>query len=385
MRLNYAGKIGAGVGDATCSQWPEPAPSPVPVGRGAFGGWLYPDSFFGAAPRNGYAGFQPCYTNNSEPWPTFMQPESFQVNFMAAGGGKWIASDGQRCIGTIPDAYKTGWQAHDVGPDGTVVLVLNGVYTVIWPSGDVDSISGIRDIRACEAGIVVTDNNGLLGIKRGPESSVFAPQQLPGMHWWATSVGTDWLLYLADGYGLVLHRMSDSSQGYQWNVAPYSPCGVTLMDGRTVIAWSRNAGEQMADLQRVTIPVLGQGMQPLRPLAVPPEPPNPEPPNPEPPNPEPEPMPPTDPLKPGKTADAYFDALTAVVIAQTTVPAGQAKQGIREAWDQLNAAKDWMSGNALLRGAFCRSGSDAVKSPQTALDVMSPKARAIDLEFLQGR
>lgn len=100
---------------------------------------------------------------------------------------------------------------------------------------------------------------------------------------------------------------------------------------------------------------------------------------------EPDMPPPTDPLKPGMTVDAYLDAIARVIEDHTNVSFVDGRQGALQAWDQQNKAKTWMSGQACLRGGFCRDGQDSVLIDATVFDVMSPLVAAIDAEFLQGR
>lgn len=260
MQLTADGTLGAGIGDGTVTAWPADAPSPVPIGRGGFGGWLNGRAF-GSAPRLGYPGFQPC----QQPWPAFMQLESFECNVIVANADKWLASNGTSTIGTVPAGFEH-WQGHDIGPDGTVVLVLNGLYRAFWSSGEITSVLAAQ-VRATAAGLVTVDERGAIEVWTS-DGDVSTPQQLDGGKAWVTSIGADWLLYHCFTHGLVCHHVNDASRGYQIPGTYFqSPCGVTLADGRTLIAWSTGAQEQghLGDLQRMFVR-LGDGMQPLTPI-----------------------------------------------------------------------------------------------------------------------
>ena len=97
-------------------------------------------------------------------------------------------------------------------------------------------------------------------------------------------------------------------------------------------------------------------------------------------------MPPSNPLKPGKTPEQYWGALAHTISddgPNKLMTFESAVQGIRQTWDQLNAALDWMNGNACVRGACSRSGQSSVIVDPLLWDRVSPIVRAIDLEFLQ--
>lgn len=264
MRANRLGDLIAGVTDLQITYWGIGDASPRALGRGAAAGWLNDDQIVGAGPSMVTA----TRLMNWELMPF----DPYAPNDMAAGGHQWIASRATEdtLTGTVPAGYDA-WKAHDVGPTGTILLVLNGVYKAIWPSGAVTNHIGAQQARATNAGIVCVDGDEMIRIyQEDLQNGVIVPQQLPGGKAWVTTIGRDWLLYHCFTHGLVCHHKDDASRGYQIPGTYFqSPCGVTLSDGRTLIAWSDKAGEQVGDLRR-TFVELGVGMLPFAPLVEPP-------------------------------------------------------------------------------------------------------------------
>ncbi len=187
-------------------------------------------------------------------------------------------------------------------------------------------------------------------------------------------------------YSLELQKVLDVADGVHDLVRKYS------IDANVMFTYTRGGGKDgivaFPELQRAASAIvaspLGQEEWPIKlPIEPPVEPPEPpvEPPT----EPEEPDMPPSNPLKPGKTPEQYWDALATVI---STAPHKlmsfeEARQGIRQTWDQHNAAKDWMNGNSCVRGACSRQGMGSVEIPATTWDKVSPLVRAIDLEYLQ--
>lgn len=83
---------------------------------------------------------------------------------------------------------------------------------------------------------------------------------------------------------------------------------------------------------------------------------------------------------------AFEDACAQAVQTATGMPAegpGGAWQGVHETCDRIDAhGLNWDAYSAS-QGAFCRAGSDAIKIPQTSLDVLATACQAINEKYLQ--
>ena len=412
--LNRFGSFTGGDGDGQVPLWTLAEAQARPLFRGASAQWVFDDLIVCGAPLPGKPGFQPHVAIAPEfvPQPIDLTPfdvEQFECNRVVGGGGHWAAYSAAtgKSIGAVPPDYAT-WTCWSFSRDGIRTFLKNGVFAILWPLPHGAIELGAEACQACE-GHVVTVTAQTITIHR-PGLATFTPAQRPGMKWDARTIdGTDgqWIGYLSDQLGkYIVHHVEDASRGYVINVGDtWKPEGTVLAadpPNRCVVEWGAGAHMQAADLRRTVI-VLGEGMLPFvvppviePPIVLPPEPPIVwppiEPPDPpdhpviEPPSPE-EPMPPTDPLKPGKTRDAYLDALARTISIPAhenfLMPFESARQGILQTWDQLNAAQDWMSGNACVRGACSRSGQSSVIVDPLLWDRVSPQVRAIDREFLQ--
>lgn len=394
--LNSSGDMWSGVGAAQGWLWPLNEQAPRSVGPGAAGGWRFDGQFIGSSPRGDV--WSPSWGTLPEGtviWPESIGWDSFPANVIVAGGPYWGASNGQASIGDVPPGYES-WQWWAIGNDGTRVMVLNGFYRVFWPDGSDLDLNGVT-VSVGDGCIVTVDGAGTLRQFVQGQVGAITPQQRPGMKYFATTVraqdGASWLIYSSAELGkFICHRGDDASQGYILDdltmLGPVGPCGVTLADGRTVLGWAAGPAQQGADLRRAII-TLGVNMVPFvvapEPPEPEPEPPQPEPPDPEP-EPEPEPMPPVDPMKPGKDWKVYLDELAKTISTpgeNFLMPFESARQGCLQAWDQQNAAKAWMSGQACVRGACSRSGQASVIVDPLLWDRVSPLVTAIDQEYLQ--
>ena len=352
---------------------------------GGRAGWLEPGTALAAGPELFTVSAATAWAKHAF--------DPFEPNDLFAGGDwEWIASRAteNNLHGTEPPGNEN-WKAHDRGNDGTRILILNGVYQIFWgDGGDESYMTGVSEVRAGSAGIAVRlgDRFGQLRIVTRDGETV--PAQLTGEKGAAITIAPGWLMYHLYRAGLVIHTFTDATRGY---LIPgdffQDPGAVSLADLRTMLFWSAGADETAPYLRR-TFVILGDGMTPLPvdpPVIEPPiEPQPPEPPiEPEPPTPG-EPMPPSNPLKPGKTPEQYWGALAHTISddgPNKLMTFESAVQGIRQTWDQLNAALDWMNGNACVRGACSRSGQSSVIVDPLLWDRVSPIVRAIDLEFLQ--
>jgi hypothetical protein len=396
MRCLPDGTLDAGIGDGTATTWAPGAPAPVPLGRGGVNGFLH-GSAFGSAPREGFPGFQPC----TEPWPTYLHDTDFQVDHMAAGGSNWLASNSKGIIGHVPFGYES-WKAHDVGPDGTMILVLNGVFKVFWANPSIagqDEFVGVA-IRACMGCVVTTDRLGNVTVISDNGIQV-TPETLPGPKHGVTVIGRGWLMYLHERTGrLVVHTFTNATRGYV--VAHYKGElfgeGVILPDNRALFYWCDGAQEQGmdGDLHRMEIERIGLGMESLEtPVVEPPpviEPPPiiivpPDPPiiDPKPPiEPPIEPEEPEMPLKPENRV-RYENALADCAVIHLKIGEEDALtdqtrqefwQGIHEEGDRYERTPElsW-SGRAMSLAGCNRYGAASVTLPQEG--VMDPWFDAI--------
>jgi hypothetical protein len=400
MRCLPDGTLDAGIGNGTATTWAPGAPAPVALGRGAVNGFLH-GSAFGSSPREGFPGFQPC----TEPWPTFLHDTDFQVDHMAAGGPNWLASNSKGIIGHVPAGYEH-WKAHDVGRDGTMILVLNGVFKVFWAQATSgvpvqDEFTDVA-IRAGEGCVVTADRHGTVTVINDNGTQV-TPVTLPGPKHGVTVIARGWLMYLHEQTGrLVVHTYTNAQQGYV--VAHYKGElfgeGVVLPDNSALFYWCDGAQEQGmdGDLHRMEIERIGTGMESLDVPVEPPviEPPI-EPPVITPPIEPPIPPKPEEPEMPAKPENRvrYENALTECAVEHLKLETEDALsdmtrqefwQGIHEEGDRYERTPElsW-SGRAMSLSACNRDGAPAITIPHDVMDIWFDAVAEIDAVELQRR
>lgn len=83
---------------------------------------------------------------------------------------------------------------------------------------------------------------------------------------------------------------------------------------------------------------------------------------------------------------AFEDACAQAVQTATGMPShgeGGAWQGVHETCDRIDKFKLNWDAYSASQGAFCRSGSDAIKIEQNALDVLAGLCKAINVKYLE--
>lgn len=278
IRATRRGDVSSGRGFGHVPLLLVDAAAPRIVAPGGDGTFLDEDTLLFAGPTS--AGWRIQQARRSTNWTpeAFAPAGAFAPTNLKAAAGRWMATrvdEATRAlvaIGTIPGQYAAGWDCHDLGPDGTIVCVRNGIFDVCWPDGAITVGLRAPQLRAADGVLVCVDDDGRIRL-RYQNGSIVEPAQLAGVEYHVyvvvDRIGRAWLIYLAPGYGLVCHLASDATQGYQWpDLIPSSPIGVTLDDDRTVLVCALGDGEQAGDLWRVFV-ALGIGLQPLREAPIP--------------------------------------------------------------------------------------------------------------------
>ncbi len=374
MRLHpVTGAAFSGVGARQAWTWDVDQFGPVSVGPGAAGGWRGHD-YIGTSPRG--LNFSPSY---GPPWPSSLGFDASAANRIVAAAGKWIAwnpVDGSYGVG-VPVGHEH-WTPVGICDDGTVIMLLNGVYRVFWPNGETFDL--FQDVFVgSDCVLTIAEGNRLIVDHAGGR---YEPAQRPGAKYFPTAFrATDgglWLFYSSgEQECAICHRYDDASQGYRVMAAPLtwlgpvSLCGVTLADGRTELAWCNGPEEQGADMARAFVE-LGVGMVPFAVTPIPPIPPIP-------------PEPPIMPVPAPQDRVGYEDACADLVHTVTKMDRAEARQGIHEGDDKIDEFKLSWDGFSSCQAAFLRTGKDPIIIPDEKMRLIARGAADINARFLYRR